>query len=78
MTFTRMMLMAIFMIITVFMLIAGCTGQKIREGIYQGVYDSSRVENRREMTPAEYANKPDPDYNQYSKERKERIDKDIQ
>jgi len=68
MTFTRMMIMAIFMLIT------GCTAQNIREGIYLGVYEGARIENRREMTPAERANKPDPDYHQYSTDRKERIE----
>ena len=60
----------------VFILSAGCTMQNVREGIYTGMYEGSRIENQRGTTPAERAGKPDPDYNQYSKERKQRIEND--
>ena len=71
MTFTRFMIMATFMLIT------GCTAQNVREGIYQGMYEGARIENNREMTPAERASRPDPDYNQYSTGRKERIGNEV-
>ena len=59
-----------------FIISAGCTMQKVREGVYTGLYEGARIENRREMTPAERAGKPDPDYHQYSSERKERMGND--
>lgn len=52
------------------LLLAGCKGKEIREGIYQGVYEGARIENRKEMTPRERASKPEMDYQQYTKERK--------
>jgi len=56
----------------VFMVCVGCTMQNIREGLCRGVYEGARIENNREMTPADRAGKPIPDYNQYSNQRKER------
>jgi hypothetical protein len=59
------------------MLIAGCAGQTVSQGIYQGIYEGSRIETRRKTAPGEYGNKPDMDYQQYSNNRIDRIDKDI-
>jgi len=35
------------------MLVAGCSGQKVRENMYQGIYEGSRIENQRGNTPAD-------------------------
>lgn len=55
-------------------LLAGCAGKDIREGIYQGMYDGARIENQKELSPGDRAAKPDLDYNQYTNERKSRVD----
>ena len=57
-----------------FILIAGCTGKELREGVCQGMYDGTRIENRKELSPRERAANPDMDYQQYTIERKERVD----
>ena len=57
-----------------FILITGCTGKDIREGLYQGMYEGARIEKQKEMTPRERAAKPEMDYQQYTKEQKERAD----
>jgi hypothetical protein len=57
-----------------FAIIAGCTGKEIREGIYMGVYEGARIEKQKEMTPRERAAEPEMDYQQYTKEQKERVD----
>jgi hypothetical protein len=53
-----------------------CCGKKIREGVYQGIYEGARIENRGKNTPAERAVNPDPEYDRYSRERQERIESD--
>jgi hypothetical protein len=50
----------------------GCTGKEIREGVYQGIYEGARIENRNDMSPRELSTAPDMDYQQYTKERNER------
>lgn len=62
----------------VLILSAGCTMQNVRDGICTGVYQGARIENQRDTTPAERAGKPDPDYNQYTNERKQRIENNTQ
>jgi len=57
-----------------FILLAGCTGKDIREGVYQGMYEGARIENQKELSPGDRAGKPEMDYNQYKNERKERIE----
>jgi hypothetical protein len=57
-----------------FILFTGCAGKDIREGLYQGVYEGARIEKQKEMTPRERAAKPEMDYQQYTKEQKERED----
>ena len=71
MPITKSVIVAIVIILS-----AGCTMQNVREGICTGVYQGARIENQRETTPAERAGKPDPDYNQYSNERKQRLEND--
>jgi len=56
----------------------GCSGQKIREGFYQGVYEGSRIESTRGTTPAENAVKPDMNYDQYTRQRKDILKRDQQ
>ncbi len=64
-------------IIAVFsMLLAGCAGHDIRQGVCQGIYEGVRVENRGHNTPLERANRPDLGYEQYSAERKAYIEED--
>jgi hypothetical protein len=53
-------------------LVAGCTGEKFRQGLYQGLYDGCRLEEQRQMTSQERIVKPDMDYQQYSNALKER------
>ena len=60
------------------MLFAGCSGQKIRENMYQGIYEGSCIENQRGSTPADNMGKPDMSYDQYSQQRKEIIKRDQQ
>jgi hypothetical protein len=55
-------------------LFAGCTGKDIREGFYQGMYEGARIENRKELAPGDRAAKPEMDYNQYTNERKGRVE----
>lgn len=57
-------------------LMAGCTGHNIRENMYHGVYEGSRIENKRGTTPAENAGKADPSYDQYKQQRSERLKSD--
>jgi hypothetical protein len=72
MTFAKSMII----IAAIFMLAAGCSGEKIREGVYQGIFEGARIENRGKMTPAERISKPDPEYDRYSRDRQERIERD--
>ena len=58
------------------MLIAGCAGQRIQEGIYRGVYEGSHIYNMRGTTPAENIGKPDISYEQYNQQRKEQFQGD--
>ena len=62
----------------IFMLATGCSGEKIREGVYQGIYEGARIDNRGEFTPSERATKPDPDFDRYSRERQEQLEKGTQ
>ncbi len=57
-------------------LLAGCAGQDISQGIFQGIYQGAQVENMGHNTPLERANKPDLGYEQYSAERKAHIEED--
>ncbi len=50
----------------VFTHLIGCTGEQVRKGLYQGLYEGNRMQERREMSPQEQMNKPDLDYSQYS------------
>jgi len=59
------------------MLLAGCSGQEIREGIYGGMYDVNHIEQTHHSTPAERVNRPDMDYNEYSRERKTRLEDEM-
>jgi hypothetical protein len=55
-------------------LITGCTGKDIREGVCQGMYEGARIENRKELSPGDRSANPDMDYNQYKNVRKGRVD----
>jgi hypothetical protein len=57
-----------------FMIVTGCAGKDIREGIYQGMYDGARIENQKELSPGDRAAKPELDYNQYKYQRKGLVD----
>ena len=57
-----------------FILLTGCAGKDIREGIYQGMFEGARIENRKELSPGDRATKPELDYNQYKNQRKGRVD----
>ena len=57
-----------------FIALTGCAGKDIREGLYQGMYEGARIENRKELSPGDRAAKPEMDYNQYTNERKGRVD----
>lgn len=57
-----------------FILLTGCAGKDIRESVYQGMYEGARIENRKELSPGDRAAKPEMDYNQYTNERKGRVD----
>lgn len=69
MPFTRLMAIAGY-----FMILTGCAGKDIREGIYQGMYEGARIENQKELSPGDRAAKPELDYNQYKNQRKELVD----
>ncbi|HTP64951.1 MAG TPA: hypothetical protein VMJ66_06135 [Geobacteraceae bacterium] len=69
MPFARCML-----IIFVIALLPGCSEEKVRQGLYQGLYEGNRMQEQREMSPQERINKQDMDYRQYSNERKERME----
>jgi len=55
-------------------LLAGCAGKDIREGIYQGMYEGASIENKKELSPGDRAAKQEMDYQQYKNERKGRLD----
>lgn len=57
-----------------FFFLSGCAGKDIREGIYQGMYEGARIENRKELAPGDRAAQPEMDYNQYKNERKGRVE----
>ena len=62
------------MIASTFILVAGCMGEKIRQGLYQGMYEGCRLEEQQMTMPFERIGMPDMDFQQYStalKERKE-------
>ncbi len=59
-------------IAAVFALFAGCTGEQVRQGLYQGLYEGNRMQERREMSPQEQMSRPDRDYQQYSNELRQR------
>ena len=69
MQFTRLMVIA-----GCFMILTGCAGKDIREGIYQGMYEGARIENQKELSPGDRAAKPELDYNQYKNQRKGLVD----
>ena len=60
-------------IIFVFAILPGCSGEKVRQGLYQGLYEGNRMQEQREMSPQERINKPDMDFQEYSNARKERM-----
>jgi hypothetical protein len=72
MTITKMMLI----IAAIFTFVAGCSGEQVRDGIYRGMYEGSRIENRGKMTPAERATKFDPEYDRYSGDRQKQMESD--
>ncbi len=47
---------------SLFILVAGCSGEQVRQGLYHGLYEGNRMQERREMSPQERVNKPDMDY----------------
>ena len=57
-----------------FILLTGCAGKDIREGLYQGIYEGARIENRKELAPGDRAAKPELDYNQYKNQQKGLVD----
>ena len=59
-------------LIALFIFFAGCS----KDGLYQGLYEGARIQNRKEFSPRERATQPDLDYQQYSNELKERTDVD--
>ena len=69
MPYTRLMFVA-----GCLMIVTGCAGKDIREGIYQGMYDGARIENQKELSPGDRAAKPELDYNQYKNQRKGLVD----
>jgi hypothetical protein len=60
------------MIASAFILVAGCVGDKFRQGLYQGMYEGCRLEEQQLMMPFERIGKPDMDFQQYSNALKER------
>ncbi len=52
--------------------LAGCSGEQVRQGLYHGLYEGNRMQERREMSPSERLNRPDMDYQQYSNELRQR------
>ncbi len=52
-------------------LLAGCS-DKARQGLYQGIYDGCRIEEKTRTTPQERLGRPDMDYGQYQNALKER------
>ena len=63
-------------LVMLWLLVAGCSGQKVRENLYKGVYNGSRIENMRGTTPAENPGRPDISYDQYQQQRKEQLKRD--
>ncbi len=61
-----------------FMLAAACDGQSIRQGVCEGMYEGFRTDARLHNTPRDRADKPDLNYEQYSRERKAHIGQDTQ
>jgi hypothetical protein len=57
-----------------FILLTGCAGKDVREGIYQGMYEGARIENKKELAPGDRTANPEMDYRQYQNERKGRLD----
>ncbi len=57
---------------SLFILVAGCSGEQVRQGLYHGLYEGNRMQERREMSPQERVNKPDMDYSQYTNKLKQR------
>jgi hypothetical protein len=53
-------------------LLTGCSGEQVREGLYHGLYEGNRFQEKREMSPQERINKHDRDYIQYTNELKQR------
>jgi hypothetical protein len=75
-----MRIMRAMMLVTFLMFVAACSGQKIQEGVYRGMYgfsiDGSHVDSSRRNSPAENATKPDMSYDQYMQQRKELLNRD--
>jgi hypothetical protein len=55
-----------------FILLAGCTREKIRQDLFQGIYDGCRMEEKLMTPPYERLGTQDMDFQQYTKARKER------
>ncbi len=68
---TRSIFIAVFA-----MLLAGCAGHDLRQGVYQGIYGGAQTQNMGHNTPLERANRPDLGYEQYSAERKAHLEED--
>ena len=58
----------------VFIVLTGCAGEDVRDGIYRGMYEGARIENKKELAPGDRVANPEMDYNQYKNERKGRVD----
>ena len=61
-------------IVGCFIFLAGCAGKDVREGLFQGMYEGARIENRKELAPGDRSANPEMDYRQYQNERKGRLD----
>ena len=57
---------SIIILTTIIMLNSGCSGDTIRKGVYQGIFEGARINNRGEFSPCERATRPDPDFDRYS------------
>ncbi len=63
-----------FIATSLIILVAGCSGEQVRQGLYHGLYEGNRMQERREMSPSERLSRPDMDYSQYSNELRQRKD----
>ena len=54
------------MLVLGLILLAGCSGGKVSQGVYQGLYDGCRLEEDLMRMPYERLGQPDMDFRQYS------------